>query len=54
MGKETALRRVEEDIARGDLGKARDRLHGLLKDYPDDLALRTRLAEVYARQQQSG
>lgn len=43
-----ALSRVQKDIDRGDLGKARDRLHGLVAQYPDDLGLRTRLAEVYA------
>ena len=46
--KSPALTRVLEDIHRGDLGKARDRLHGLVARFPDDLSLRTRLAEVYA------
>ena len=46
--KSPALTRVLEDIHRGDLGKARDRLHGLVARFPDDLSLRTRLAEVYS------
>ncbi|GEM_PF-762758 len=46
-----ALSRVQDDIQRGDLGKARDRLHGLVARYPDDLTLRARLAEVYAELQ---
>jgi hypothetical protein len=52
MAKEETLEKVGRDIERGDLGKARDRLHGLLTAYPDDLALRRRLGEVYARLQQ--
>ncbi|MDW8289686.1 MAG: hypothetical protein RMM06_03115 [Armatimonadota bacterium] len=47
MGKDQTLQRVEEDIAAGNLGRARDRLHGLIWQYPDDLSLRARLAEVY-------
>ena len=39
--------RIERDIAAHDLGKARDRLHGLLATYPDDLAIRHKLGEVY-------
>ncbi|MFC7371404.1 DUF6584 family protein [Fictibacillus iocasae] len=42
-----ALKRVEEDIAAGDLGKARDRLHGLLSTYPDNLEIRKKLGDVY-------
>jgi len=45
--KQTTLQRVSDDIERGYLGTARDRLHGLLATYPDDLSLRVRLAEVY-------
>lgn len=41
------LEKVERDIATGDYGKARDRLHGLLSTYPDDLSLRRRLGDVY-------
>ena len=51
MSKETVLSRVEADLRREDLGKARDRLHTLVYNYPNDLALRTRLAEVYHRLQ---
>jgi hypothetical protein len=51
MNKET-LSRIENDIASGNLGKARDRLHGLLATYPDALELRRMLGDVYARLQQ--
>lgn len=47
MSKETVLTRVEADLRREDLGMARDRLHTLLHTYPNDVALRARLAEVY-------
>jgi hypothetical protein len=47
MPKDITLRRVEHDIADGNLGKARDRLHGLVDHYPDDLSLRRRLGDVY-------
>lgn len=42
-----ALERVKADIASGDLGKARDRLHGLINSYPDDFSLRPVLADIY-------
>ena len=45
--KEETLHRIQADIAASDLGKARDRLHGLIATYPDDLALRLRLGQVY-------
>jgi hypothetical protein len=45
--KEETLSRIEADIAACDLGKARDRLHGLIASYPDDHALRLRLGQVY-------
>ena len=51
MSKETVLSRVEADLHRGDQGKARDRLHTLVFNYPNDVALRTQLAEVYYRLQ---
>ena len=51
MSKETVLSRIETDLQRGDLGKARDRLHTLVYSYPSDMALRVRLAEVYHRLQ---
>ena len=40
------------DVASRDLGKARDRLHTLVFEHPDDLLLRERLAEVYDSLQQ--
>ena len=45
--KQETLRRIEREIDAGDWGKARVRLHGLLVTYPNDLALRRRLGEVY-------
>lgn len=45
--KEETLRRIEREIAAGDWGKARDRLHGLLATYPDDLTLRRKLGDIY-------
>lgn len=47
MAKCTTLERIDSEIAEGRLGIARDRLRGLITAYPDDLSLRTRLAEVY-------
>ena len=47
MPKETTLKRVSDDTKRGYLGTARDRLHGLLATYPDDLSLRPPLAQIY-------
>ncbi len=46
------LQKVEDDIQRGDLGKAVSRLHGLIASYPDDLALREKLGSVYWKLQQ--
>jgi hypothetical protein len=43
MAIEQTLNRVERDIASGDYGRARDRLHGLIATYPNDLALRRKL-----------
>lgn len=34
------LKRIEKDIENNNLGKARDRLHGLIATYPNELALR--------------
>ena len=45
------LRRVDDEIASGDLGKARDRLLGLLRTYPANLYVRDRLGDVYWRLQ---
>lgn len=52
MSKPETLRKVEYDIQNGSLGLARDRLHGLMMSYPDDLSLRVKLAEVYWKLQQ--
>jgi hypothetical protein len=46
--KEETLQKIERDIAAGDLGKARHRLHGLLATFPRDLSLRRRLGDLYA------
>jgi len=42
-----ALRRIEEDLAAGDYGKARDRLHGLIATFPNDLTLRRKLGDIF-------
>ena len=34
MSKDRTLERIESEIVAGDLGKARDRLHGLMRTYP--------------------
>ena len=47
MSKATTFKRVDAEIAAGDLGKARDRLEGLLVTYPADLEIRRRLGEIY-------
>ena len=47
MSLDDSLRRVDHDIAAGDTGRARDRLHGLISTYSDNLDLRRRLGEVY-------
>lgn len=41
------LRRIEDDIKNDDLGKARDRLHGLISTFPNELQLRKKLGDVY-------
>ncbi|MED3728456.1 DUF6584 family protein [Priestia filamentosa] len=41
------LKKIEEDIKKNDLGKARDRLHGLISTYPNELALRKKLGDIY-------
>ncbi len=46
------LKKVEEDVRTGDLGKVKSRLHGLIATYPDNLALRKQLGEVYWMLQQ--
>jgi len=52
MSREETMSRVLADVAARNLGRARDRLHGLLASYPNDLALRTHLAEIYSRLRQ--
>ncbi len=47
MSIESTFEKVENDITSGDLGKARDRLHGLLRTYPDNLEVRRKLGEIY-------
>lgn len=51
MSLERALERIDRDLANRDLGKARDRLHGLLATHPDNLMLRRKLGDVYSRLQ---
>lgn len=51
MSNPSALEKVRLDIENGNLGKARDRLHGLILAYPNDLSLRSMLADVYRRLQ---
>ena len=41
------LSKVQQDIDRGDLEKARDRLHGLISSDPDNLEFRAQLGEIY-------
>ncbi|WP_076756417.1 DUF6584 family protein [Edaphobacillus lindanitolerans] len=41
------LMKIEMDIENQDLGRARDRLHGLISTYPNELKLRRRLGDVY-------
>ena len=47
MSLEESLKRVERDVAAGDYGRARDRLHGLIGAYPERMDLRRRLGDVY-------
>ncbi len=47
MAKQETLKKVEYDITNGNLGKARDRLHGLINTYPNDLKLREKLGAIY-------
>jgi len=49
MGKVATLQKVEADIAAGKLGIARDRLHGLMSTYPNDMSIRSGLGDVYNR-----
>ena len=47
MSIEQTLTKIEQDIEASDYGKARDRLHGLIVAYPDNLALRRKLGDIY-------
>ncbi len=47
MPLDQTLKKIDQEIAASDYGKARERLHGLLSTYPDDLMLRRKLGEVY-------
>ena len=47
MPLETKFAQIEAEIAAGKLYQARDRLHGLLTSYPNDLRVRRRLGDVY-------
>lgn len=42
------MKNIENDIKKNDLGKARDRLHGLISTYPDQLELRKKLGDIYS------
>ncbi|WP_414696823.1 DUF6584 family protein [Peribacillus frigoritolerans] len=37
------IKKIEEDIEKNDLGKARDRLIGLISTYPNELELRKKI-----------
>jgi hypothetical protein len=47
MPLEETLHKVENDVKAGNLGKARDRLNGLIASFPDDLELRRKLGDIY-------
>ncbi|EJR56940.1 hypothetical protein IIM_00348 [Bacillus cereus VD107] len=44
---EKTLKKIENDIENNNLGKARDRLHGLIATYPNELSFRKRLGDIY-------
>jgi hypothetical protein len=46
MAIQQTLEKIEIDIQNSNLGKARDRLHGLLISYPNDLSLRRKLGDI--------
>ncbi|MGG4268441.1 DUF6584 family protein [Peribacillus simplex] len=41
------IKKIEADIEKNDLGKARDRLHGLIATFPNELELRRKLGDIY-------
>ncbi len=51
MSIEQTLEKIEKDIAASNYGKARDRLHGLIVTYPENLALRRQLGDIYGQLQ---
>lgn len=48
VGKSTR-ERIEQEISEGKLGIARDRLYGLLRTFPHDVEIRSRLGDVYSK-----
>ncbi|MEQ1823689.1 MAG: DUF6584 family protein [Fimbriimonadaceae bacterium] len=46
MPRDQTLLKIEEDIAEGRLGIARDRLRGLIQSLPDDLKLREKMGDI--------
>jgi len=54
MSTASTLQRAAQDAARGDLGKARYRPHGLLRTYPGDVTLCAALAKLYWDMKQPG
>ncbi|WP_413024524.1 DUF6584 family protein [Peribacillus frigoritolerans] len=40
------IKKIEEDIEKNDLGKARDGLIGLFSPYPNELELRKKLGDI--------
>ncbi len=47
MDFEEKIGRVDNDLDKGLKKRAIDRLHGLIKTYPDELAFRTKLGHIY-------
>ena len=47
MSNPTLLQKIQYDIEQGNLGRACDRMHGLIQGNPNDLTLRIKLAEIY-------
>ncbi|KFN03523.1 DNA helicase [Bacillus clarus] len=48
---EKTLKKIKKDIENNNLGKARDRLHGLIATYPNELKLRKSLGDIYYKLQ---
>lgn len=45
--KPKALHKIQKGIGNNNVGKARDRLHGLISTYPNALQLRKQLGDIY-------